>query len=110
MVDRKNFEPYFAVIFTSKIISIGDDSYRELAIKMLEIAQQQPGFLGFESARNEIGISISYWSDRDAIKNWKTNSEHLLAQKMGREKFYQHYKVRIALVEREYEFGSADLD
>ena len=69
---------------------------------MVELAAQQPGFLGVESAREELGITVSYWSDLDSIKAWKRNAEHLEAQKMGREKWYSNYKTRIARVERDY--------
>lgn len=95
--------PYYAVIFTSKRTNL-DEGYAEMADKIVALAQQQPGFFGVESARNEIGITVSYWKDLEAIKNWKQNLEHLDAQRKGREKWYENYTVRIALVEREYGF------
>lgn len=95
--------PYYAVIFTSVRTDI-DEGYAEMATKMEELARQQPGFLGVESARNETGITVSYWKDLEAIKNWKQNLDHLDAQRQGRSKWYESYKVRIALVEREYGF------
>lgn len=70
----------------------------------MELAKTQPGFLGVESARNELGITVSYWESLDAIKHWKQNSDHLLAQRYGREKWYSHYKTRICKVERDYGF------
>lgn len=75
-----------------------------MAMRMVELAKQQPGFLGLESARNEIGITVSYWESLEAINAWKQNSEHLLAQELGRKNWYKNYKVRIAKIEREYEF------
>lgn len=95
--------PYYAVIFTS-IRNTGDDNYSEMADRMAELAKQQPGYLGIESARSEIGVTVSYWKDLESIRNWKMNSEHLFAQKKGRETFYTTYKVRIAKVERDYGF------
>lgn len=95
--------PYYAVIFTS-IKNEGENNYAEVADRMSELAQQQPGYLGHESARNEIGITVSYWENLEAIRNWKMNAEHLFAQKRGREEFYSSYKVRIAKVERDYGF------
>lgn len=95
--------PYYAVIFTS-IRNEGDDNYGEVAQRMVELAQQQPGYLGHESAREETGITVSYWESLEAIRNWKMNTEHLSAQKKGREEFYSAYKVRIAKVERDYGF------
>ena len=100
---KENFKPYYAVIFTStqneNILG-----YSEMADKMEHLAKQQKGFLGIDSARNNVGITISYWKTLDAIKNWKQQSEHLQAQQKGRTDWYNWYNVRICKVEREYEF------
>lgn len=95
--------PYYAVIFTSVRTEV-EQGYAEMANLMVDMAKQQEGFLGVESARNEIGITVSYWKDLESIKNWKSNLDHLQAQRMGKQKWYKSYKVRIALVEREYDF------
>ncbi|NNF83198.1 MAG: antibiotic biosynthesis monooxygenase [Flavobacteriaceae bacterium] len=102
--DHSRF-PYYAVIFTSKLNS-ESTAYQEMAVKMEELARQQDGFIGFESARSEIGLSISYWSDLDSIKIWKNQIEHKKAQDKGQSEWYSWYKVRICKVEREYEFRS----
>ncbi|WDE02589.1 antibiotic biosynthesis monooxygenase family protein [Thalassomonas actiniarum] len=93
--------PYYAVIFTS-LRTPDDSGYGEMAEKMLQLAAQQSGFLGVESAREDVGITVSYWSDLESIKKWKANGEHLEAQKQGRENWYAAFKVRIAKVERDY--------
>ena len=95
--------PYYAVIFTS--IRTSDDSgYSEAAKQMADLAALQPGFLGFESARNEIGITVSYWDNLESIRNWKNNAEHLLVQQKGKNSFYRSYKTRVCKVERDYGF------
>ena len=94
---------YYAVIFTSTRTEV-EAGYAEMAIKMVELAKAQPGFIGMESARSEIGITVSYWESLEAIKNWKANMEHEEAQEKGKTTWYKNYKVRIAKVEREYEF------
>ena len=94
--------PYYAVIFTSQKID-EDKGYNEMSDKMVELVSQQDGFLGFESAREELGITVSYWKDEKSIINWKANLEHQEAQKLGKEIWYQQYKIRIAKVERDYE-------
>lgn len=96
--------PYYAVIFTSKKTGTDEIGYEEMADKMFSLAATQEGFLGVESARNEIGITVSYWKTQEDILNWKKNIEHLIAQKMGIEKWYQFYTVRICKVERQYSF------
>jgi len=93
--------PYYTVIFTS-LLSENTKGYNEMAVKMETLAKKQPGFLGIESAREELGITVSYWESLDAIKKWKANVDHLAAQKLGKEQWYSWYKVRICKVEREY--------
>jgi heme-degrading monooxygenase HmoA len=96
--------PYYAVIFTSQRTE-GDKGYGKMAEKMEELASQQQGFLGIESARdNELGITVSYWESLDAIKKWKENSSHKVAQEKGKEEWYKNYTVRICKVERAYSF------
>jgi len=95
--------PYYAVIFTS--IKIDEDKgYSKMSDKMVELVSQQDGFLGFESAREDLGITVSYWKNEKSIQNWKKNLQHQEAQKRGKEIWYKQYKVRIAKVEKDYEF------
>ncbi len=103
MIAKTPKPPYYAVIFTS-VRTDGDQGYSEMSDRMVEIAQQQDGFLGWESARNEIGITVSYWRDLESIRNWRNHSEHILAQMYGKRQWYKSYKVRIAKVERDYDF------
>lgn len=103
MIAKTPKPPYFAVIFTS-VRTDGDNGYTKISERMIALARKQDGFLGAESARNEVGITVSYWNSLEAIKNWKENLEHLEAQKAGKEKWYKIYKVRVAKVEYDYEF------
>jgi len=95
--------PYYAVIFTS---TQTDDhrGYEAMAAAMVEQAHAQPGCLGSESARTPdgIGITVSYFTDEDAIRAWKAHANHLGAQKLGKERWYAHYELRVARVERAY--------
>ena len=96
--------PYYAVIFTSKRTD-GDHGYGAMADKMVEMALARPGCLGAESARNDrdgLGITVSYWRDEAAIIAWKAEAQHLVAQRLGRERWYSHYELRIAKVEHAY--------
>ncbi|MDX1810099.1 MAG: antibiotic biosynthesis monooxygenase [Sulfurospirillaceae bacterium] len=93
--------PYYAVIFTS-IRTYGDNGYNKMAAKMVQLALRQPGFLGIESARADVGITVSYWKDLESIKNWKANIAHLEAQKLGHKMWYSSFKTRISRVERDY--------
>ena len=95
---------YYAVIFSSTHSGEEKEAYSSMANRMVELASQQEGFLGIESARDEKGrgITVSYWQTEECIKKWKENSEHLEAQKMGKKKWYKHFSLRIAKVIREY--------
>ncbi|WP_339697740.1 antibiotic biosynthesis monooxygenase [uncultured Marixanthomonas sp.] len=95
---------YYAVIFTSQQTE-NIEGYDEMAQTMEKLAKQQPGYIGIESAKSQIGITVSYWKNLEAIKNWKANLDHQMAQKLGRKEWYTWYKVRICKVEREYEFN-----
>ena len=96
--------PYYAVIFTSHRTD-GDNGYGKMADRMIELASEQAGFLGVESARDSVGITVSYWKDLESIKLWKQNTEHLVAQKQGKDTWYAEFKIRISKVERDYGFS-----
>ncbi|MDH7785152.1 heme-degrading monooxygenase HmoA [Ochrobactrum sp. 19YEA23] len=97
--------PYYVVTFASQ--RTGDDaSYGEMAVRMAELAAQQPGYLGVESARDAegFGITNSFWADEDSIRAWEREVDHLVAQKLGRQQWYETYRVRIGRIERTYGF------
>ena len=104
-------ERYFAVIFTAQRSLSGDDIYDITADRMVLLARRQPGFLGVESVRGDdgIGITVSYWVDRDAIANWRQQAEHLAAQALGRQEFYDWYRVRVAEVVAERTFVASNI-
>ena len=103
MISRTPEPPYYAVIFTSTRTE-GDHSYADMSEKMIRLAEKQPGFLGVEHARDDLGITVSYWKDLESIKNWKHHAEHSIARHSGREEWYKSFKVRISRVERDYKF------
>jgi heme-degrading monooxygenase HmoA len=98
--------PYTAVIFTAQRTDVENEAYETAAWRMVELACQQPGYLGIESARDQtgLGITVSYWESAEAAKAWKNVGEHLLVQEAGRDRWYSSYTIRIATVEREYGF------
>ncbi|RUS48888.1 antibiotic biosynthesis monooxygenase [Cohnella sp. AR92] len=95
--------PYYAVIFTSERTD-GDNGYAEMSEEMEKLASSQPGFLGVESAREGVGITVSYWESLDAIRNWKQNERHMIAQRRGVSDWYLRFKTRVCKVERDYEY------
>ncbi|WP_282016144.1 antibiotic biosynthesis monooxygenase family protein [Marinifilum flexuosum] len=103
MIAKTFKTPYYAVIFSS-VRAEGDNGYSEMADTMIELAQTQAGFLGVESARNELGITVSYWESLEAIKKWQEHPAHKIAQKRGKEDWYEKYAVRICKVDSDYFF------
>ena len=95
--------PYYAVIFTAQQ-SDNLDGYGPMADAMVEAAAGMDGFLGVESTRDAagLGVTISYWRDEAAIAAWKAHAKHQIAQRLGKERWYEHYELRVAKVERAY--------
>lgn len=91
----------FAVIFTSERTE-ENHRYAEMADEMIKLASTQPGFLGVESVREGLGITVSYWDSLEAIQKWKQNERHLIAQSKGKSDWYLKYKTRVCKVERDY--------
>ena len=95
--------PYWAVIFTAQRTD-GDHGYEAMSQRMVELALSRPGCLGAESSRDDrgFGITVSYWSNESDIAAWKSDAAHVVAQRLGRERWYSHYELRVARVERAY--------
>ncbi|NLR95666.1 antibiotic biosynthesis monooxygenase [Rhizobium sp. P38BS-XIX] len=103
--------PYYIVSFSS-VRTEGENGYGAMGERMEEMALAQEGCFGLESARGAdgFGITNSFWRDEESIRAWKNVVSHLAAQKLGRERWYEQYKVRIARVERDYGFHASEGD
>lgn len=108
MIANTPAPPYYDVIFTS-LRTEEDQGYERTAALMAELATKQPGYLGIESARSDLGITVSYWSSLEAIQAWKENAAHAVAQQRGKEAWYHNYCVRVCRVERAYSFHRDDM-
>lgn len=70
---------------------------------MRELAKSEYGCTKFISVTEDVQeIAISYWSSLEQIKQWKQNAEHLIAQELGKTKWYESYSVQVVEVLREY--------
>lgn len=98
--------PYFAAIFTSIRTPDEAEDYERAAQRMLELVQEQPGFLGVESARGDegLGITVSYWASEAAILAWKEHPEHREIRERGRSTWYRRCTTRVSRVERNYSY------
>ncbi|MEX0286533.1 MAG: antibiotic biosynthesis monooxygenase [Paracoccaceae bacterium] len=97
--------PYYAVIFTAQRTAQDEPGYGGMADAMTKLAAEQPGYIGVESTRDAegLGITVSYWQDEESLLNWKAVAQHALAQQLGKDKWYSHYTLRVAKVERAYD-------
>lgn len=102
--------PYYAVVFSSVRTGADEPGYGEAAQRMVELAREQPGFLGVESARGAdgFGITVSYWESEEAIRAWRRHAEHAATRARGRAAWYRHFELRIARVERAYGWDAGD--
>lgn len=103
MIAATPLPPYYAVIFTS-VRTTFEDGYDETAGRIAQLASEQPGYLGMDSARSAIGITVSYWQSLESILAWKQQAEHVAVQELGKKQWYAAYTVRVCLVERAYSF------
>lgn len=106
--------PYVAVIFTNlrardvgpdgQSVQVDDEGYGAMADRMDTLAREQPGYLGIDTARGAdgFGITVSYWATEAHAAAWKQVTEHLGAQRLGRERWYEQYATRVATVTRSY--------
>jgi heme-degrading monooxygenase HmoA len=108
MITKTPSPPYYAVIFSIIRAKVDEPEHDAMAEKMVALAAQQDGFLGFEYAPETpdgFSLSVSYWRDEESIRRWKANAEHLVAQKLGKDRWYPAYAIKIARVERAYSSG-----
>ena len=92
----------FVVIFRAKARDL-DAEYSAMAAQMRQLALTQFGCLDFTAVtEGDQEIALSYWPDEASIRAWKQHTDHLMAQKLGRERWYASYSVEVAEVTRRY--------
>lgn len=96
----------YVVIFRA-VLRNPDDEYSRIAARLRELALQQFNCIEFVAAMEGANeIALSYWHSEADIKAWKAYAEHAMAQELGRERWYEAYRVQVAQIERDYAFGS----
>lgn len=93
------------VLFRSKLVD-APDGYAEMAQEMLDLAKTMPGFVDVKGFKADDGerLTLVWWEDEETLRQWRLNARHLVAQKAGRERWYQYYKLEIAEVKRTKDF------
>ena len=89
------------VLFRSKLVE-APDGYAEMAEEMLGLAKTMPGFIDVKAFEAEDGerLTLVWWEDEETLSAWRTNARHLVAQRTGRERWYEYYKLEVAEVKR----------
>jgi heme-degrading monooxygenase HmoA len=78
--------------------------YSKLAGEMLALAETMPGFIAFKTFAAEDGerVSIVEFADHKSHHAWRKHPRHLEAQRLGRDKFYNEFRIQVCTLEREY--------
>lgn len=92
----------FAVIFTATV-GQQDAGYAEMAVRLRDLAMAEFGCTEFVSVtQGDQEIAISYWPDEASIQAWKQQAAHQVAQQLGKNGWYRHYKVEVVKMVRAY--------
>ena len=93
------------VLFRSKLVD-APDGYAEMAQEMLELAKTMPGFIDVKAFTADDGerLTVVWWHDEETLRAWRTNARHLVAQRAGRERWYEYYTLDVAEVKRTKQF------
>lgn len=94
----------FAVIFKAKV-GTQNAQYSETVAAMRDLAFNKYNCQDFIAVtEGEQEIAISYWLSQTDIQNWHKDAQHVIAQRLGREKWYSAYTVEVVEIKRSYSF------
>jgi len=93
------------VLFRSKLVD-QPDGYDEMAQEMLEAASSMPGFIDVKAFKADDGerLTVVRWQDEETLRAWRLHARHLVAQRVGRERWYEYYKLEVAEIIRSKDF------
>jgi heme-degrading monooxygenase HmoA len=99
-------EAVLIILFRSKLTGRAGDDYQTMNDEMQALVRQNPGFIDVKSHKAEDGerLTVVWWRDEESLREWRNQVRHRMAQKTGREKWYEYYKLEVASVIRESEF------
>jgi heme-degrading monooxygenase HmoA len=95
------------ILFRSKLTAAApSDGYPEMADEMEALARSMPGFVDVKAFRADDGerLTVVWWENEDTLKGWREQVQHRLAQRLGREKWYEYYKLEVAEIVRDASF------
>jgi heme-degrading monooxygenase HmoA len=94
------------VLFRSRLTPEAGNDYSAMLQKMAKLAAAAPGFIAEKSFTAEDGerLTVVWWQDEQTLQQWRNHVQHLVAQRVGREKWYEYYKMEVAEVFRTSDF------
>jgi heme-degrading monooxygenase HmoA len=82
------------------------DAYLAAAASLRDALADIDGFLSIErfESLSQPGklLSLSFWRDEEAVKQWRNLEQHRQVQQAGRERIFDDYRLRVAAVIRDY--------
>ena len=93
------------VLFRSKLVP-EPDGYAEMAQEMLAAAKSMPGFVDVKAFTADDGerLTLVWWQDEETLRAWRLHARHQVAQKTGRERWYEYYNLEVAEIIRSKQF------
>lgn len=90
------------VIFRAKIRQL-DEHYARTAARMRELALTEFGCVEFCAVTESVDeVALSYWPSEENIRAWRAHPEHVEAQRLGKEQWYESWTVQVATITRAY--------
>ena len=97
------------ILFRSKLSSAAGADYATMNAELEEYVKTMPGFLevkGFTAADGE-RLTVVWWKDKETLRLWEKDARHVTAKKTGRRLWYDYYKMEVAEVFRQSDFGGS---
>jgi heme-degrading monooxygenase HmoA len=93
------------VLFRSKLVD-APDGYDAMAVEMENLARTMPGFVDVKAFKSDDGerLTVVWWENEETLKGWRENVRHRVAQRHGREQWYEYYKLEVAEIVRQNSF------
>lgn len=97
-------------VFRSRLKPGVRDEYVALVERMNELARTMPGYISHKGFFAEDGerVTIVEFEHEEGLRAWRTNPEHIAAQKLARQRYYSEYHVQVCALDRESKFKAKE--
>ena len=93
-------------VFRSRLKPGLTEEYNTAVARMSELAETMPGYISHKGFFADDGerVTIVEFEQAEGLRAWRTNPEHIAAQKLARQKYYTEYHVQVCTLDRESKF------